>query len=155
MAQTYSLTRVLVAATLPFLLLTTALAGVPSADPVVLVVEENHSYESVIGNRSMPFLNHLAQQYGVAARYYANTHDSLPNYFWMTAGQPLTYNDNSHATFAVDNLARQLLVAGRSWKSYAQGLPYSGYTGFDTGLCVKHHNPLAYFTDVANSSGGA
>ncbi len=152
MVKAHSLARP-VAGTLLLLLLSIAAPGaVPAARPVVLVVEENHSYESVIGSPSMPFLNRLARQYAVATKYYANDHSSIPNYFWMTAGQPLTYNDNTRAIFDVNNIVRQMLIGGKSWKSYAEGLPYAGYTGFNTELYVKRHNPLAYFTDVANSS---
>src|SRR4029077_4345287 len=35
-----------------------AIAGVPAAHPVVIVLEDNHSYSSVVGNTSsMPYLN--------------------------------------------------------------------------------------------------
>jgi phosphatidylinositol-3-phosphatase len=34
--------------------------GMPLYSHVVLVLEENHSYEQVIGNAAMPFLNQLA-----------------------------------------------------------------------------------------------
>ena len=45
---------------------------------VFVVVEENQSYEDVIGNTAdMPYLNTLATNYGVATNYYANTHPSL------------------------------------------------------------------------------
>src|SRR5215471_19366349 len=59
-------------------------AAVPPAGHVVIVVEENHSYSSVIGNSAMPYLNGLASQYGLATQYYANTHPSIGNYFMMT-----------------------------------------------------------------------
>src|SRR5207253_10251961 len=35
----------------------------------------------------MPYLNTLATNYGVATNYYANTHPSLNNYFYLTAGR--------------------------------------------------------------------
>ena len=41
---------------------------------VYLVVLENHSYSSIIGNKSMPWLNALAKKYAYATAYYANTH---------------------------------------------------------------------------------
>ncbi len=119
---------------------------------VVVVVEENHSYESVIGSNAMPYLNSLASRYSVATKYYADAHDSIPNYFWMTAGAPLTYDDGTSKSFDVDNIVRHLLVSGRTWKAYAESIPYAGYIGYDTGYYVKHHNPFAYFTDVRNSS---
>ena len=128
-----------------------AYARVPKAQPVVLVVEENHSFESVIGQPAMPFLNELASRYGLAMRYYANAHPSLPNYFWLSAGQPVTFNDNTRETFDVDNLVRHLQVAGKTWKAYAESLPHAGYTGYNVYPYVKRHNPFAYFRDVASS----
>jgi hypothetical protein len=48
--------------------------------PVVLLVEENHSYSQVIGNSAMPNFNSLAAQYGLATEYFAVAHPSIPNY---------------------------------------------------------------------------
>jgi acid phosphatase len=115
-------------------------------------VEENHSYSSVIGNSAMPYLNSLASKYGLATQYYANTHPSIGNYFMLTAGQIITKNDGLCSKVTQDNIVRHLLTAGKTWKSYAESLPYAGYTGCGSGYYVKRHNPLAYFSDVANSS---
>jgi acid phosphatase len=117
-----------------------------------VVVEENHSYSSVIGSSAMPYLNSLASKYSLATQYYANTHPSIGNYFMMTTGAIITNNDSSCSTISNDNVVRHLLTAGKTWKSYADSLPYAGYTGCGTGEYVKRHNPLAYFSDVANSS---
>lgn len=127
-------------------------AQVPRASHVVVVVEENHSYSSVIGNSSMPYLNSLAKKYGLATQYYANSHPSVGNYFMLTTGKKITSNDSYPGTVSEDNIVRHLLVAGKTWKSYAESLPSVGYTGGDTGRYLKHHNPFAYFTDVAKSS---
>ena len=55
---------------------------------VFVVVEENQNYEEVIGNtKDLPYLNTLAAKYGVATNYYANTHPSINNYFYLTAGR--------------------------------------------------------------------
>src|SRR5205823_2136160 len=51
---------------------------------VFIVTEENTNYSSVIGSSSMPYLNGLAQQYGLATQYYANTHPSIGNYFELS-----------------------------------------------------------------------
>jgi hypothetical protein len=124
----------------------------PSAQgPVIVVLEENHGYSSVIGNTAMPYLNGLANQYSLATQYYADTHPSIGNYFMMTAGQIITNDDAYMSTVTVDNLVRHLITAGKTWKSYAEGLPSVGYTGGDTGLYVRHHNPFSYFSDVVNS----
>ena len=125
---------------------------VPPSSHVFVLVEENHSYASVIGNSSMPYLNSLASKYGLATQYYANTHPSIGNYFMLTTGQILTNNDSLCSTITNDNVVRHLLSAGKTWKAYAESLPSAGYTGCDVYPYAKRHNPLAYFSDVANSS---
>lgn len=122
---------------------------------VFVVVEENANYANVIASPSMPYLNSLANQYGLATNYFANAHPSIPNYFELTTGQTLTLIDASRPhTFPVsdDNVVRELLAAGKTWKSYAEDLPSIGYTGGDTGRYAVRHNPLAYLTDVQNDT---
>jgi hypothetical protein len=101
----------------------------PGSNHVFLLVEENHSYSSVIGSSSMPYLNSLASKYGLATQYYANTHPSIGNYFMLTAGAIITNNDSFCSTITNDNIVRHLLTAGKTWKSYAESLPSVGYTG--------------------------
>jgi phosphatidylinositol-3-phosphatase len=125
---------------------------VPASSHVFLLVEENHSYSSVIGSSSMPYLNSLASKYGLATQYYANTHPSIGNYFMMTAGQTITNNDSLCSTLTQDNVVRHLLTAGKTWKAYAESLPYAGYTGCGGSPYARKHNPLSYFSDVVNSS---
>jgi phosphatidylinositol-3-phosphatase len=120
--------------------------------PVVLVVEENHNYSDVIGNASMPYLNGLVAKYGLATQYYANTHPSIGNYFMLTTGQIITTDDGFAGTVNDDNIVRELVAAGKTWKSYAEGLPSVGYTGGDVYPYVKRHNILEYLGDVVNSS---
>jgi len=104
----------------------------------------------------MPYLNSLANQYGLATQYYAVIHPSIGNYFDLTAGQPLTNitnNDDSFTgTINADNLVRHLLASGKTWKSYAEDLPAVGYTGGDSSGYSEHHNPFSYFSDVRGSS---
>jgi acid phosphatase len=122
---------------------------------VVLVLEENHGFASVIGNSGMPYLNSLAQQYGLATQYYADTHPSIGNYFMLTTGQLITNDDTFSGTVSADNIVRHILSAGKTWKEYSEDLPYTGYTGGDSGAYSEHHNPLSYFSDVRNGSAQA
>jgi phosphatidylinositol-3-phosphatase len=117
---------------------------------VFLVMEENHSYSDVIGNPAMPYLNGLAATYSVAEGYYANTHPSIGNYFMLTTGQIITNDDGYTGTVNVDNVVRELIAAGKSWKEYSESLPYQGYCGGDTGQYAERHNPLSYMSDVRN-----
>ena len=121
---------------------------------VIIVVEENTNYTDFVGSPSMPYLNGLANTYGLATNYFADAHPSIPNYFMLTTGQNLTLIDAlTPALFPVsdDNVVRELVSAGKTWKSYAEDLPSVGYTGGDSGNYAVRHNPIAYLTDVQNS----
>jgi phosphatidylinositol-3-phosphatase len=126
----------------------------PQFGHVFIVVEENAGYSDVIGSSSMPYFNSLANKYGLATNYFANLHPSIPNYFELTVGKTLTIDDSqTPKSFPVsdDNVVRELLAAGKTWKSYAEDLPSAGYTGGDTAKYLVRHNPLAYMTDVQNT----
>jgi len=125
---------------------------VPLMGHVIVVVEENTDYSSVIGSSSMPYLNGLAQQYALATQYYAVTHPSIGNYFMMTVGKIITNNDSYSTVVTDDNIVRHLLAAGKTWKSYAEDLPSVGYTGGDVGNYARKHNVIALLSDVVNSA---
>jgi hypothetical protein len=127
-------------------------AQVPRSRHVYIVAEENRSYEEIVGSRNMPYLNSLLARGATATQFYANQHGSLQNYFWVTAGQRITNNNNTTAVFNVDNIERHLLMNGMTFKSYAQGLPHPGFTGLFSGAYMKRHSPLIYFSDMAHSS---
>jgi len=120
---------------------------------VVVVVLENHSYSEVIGNSGMPYLNKLASTYGLATQYYGDTHPSIGNYFMLTTGQIITNDETSPpATVNADNIVRELVSSGKTWKSYAEGLPSVGYLGGDVYPYAQHHNPFVFLSDVQSSA---
>ncbi len=129
-----------------------ALGQVPRSRHVYIVAEENRSYEEIVGSRNMPYLNSLLARGATATEFYANEHGSLENYFWVTAGQRITHDNSTTLTFNVDNIERHLLTNGMTFKSYAQSLPFAGFTGLFSGAYLKRHAPLIYFTDMADSS---
>src|SRR5689334_24057161 len=57
-----------------------AFGASPQVKHVVLVVEENHSYDAVISQGGMPYLKSLAEKYTVLTNYYGNHHPSMGNY---------------------------------------------------------------------------
>lgn len=124
----------------------------PAADHVFVVVLENHSFDQVMGNSAMPYLNSLAKQHALATNYFAVAHPSIPNYFMLTTGKTQTLDDAFTGTISDDNTVRALTGAGRSWTAYIESLPSAGYTGPDSGAYAKRHNPFAYLTDVTTSS---
>lgn len=125
---------------------------VPASRHVVLVMEENQSYSTVVGNTTdWPSLNSLIANGALPTNYYANTHPSIGNYFMLTTGQILTNNDSSTTVWNVDSIARRMLSAGVSFRIYAEGIT-RGYVGGNTGLYVIRHNPFALLSDIADDS---
>lgn len=125
---------------------------VPAQDHVFLVVLENHSFSQVIGNPSMPYLNSLAAQQGLATNYFANVHPSIGNYFMLTVGSIETVDDTFSGTITDNNIVRALTGAGKTWKAYLESVPATGYVGDDVSPYLKHHNPFSYLSDVVSSS---
>jgi hypothetical protein len=121
----------------------------PAFGRVVLVVFENKAYSQVIGAPDAPMFNRLAQRYALLTNYRAVAHPSLPNYLALVSGstQGIT-TDCTGCTVRAANLADTLEYAGKTWKTYAEGLPHSGFTGPWAGRYAKKHDPFLYFEDV-------
>lgn len=131
-------------------------SSIPLFTHEFIVLEENHSFNDVIGSSSMPYLNALATANGLAMQYYADAHPSLPNYFMLTVGAGTsitgTAGDAYNGVVTQDNVVRALTAAGKTWKCYAESLPSVGYLGGDSGAYLQHHDPFVYFSDVQSSS---
>ncbi|MGA8727679.1 MAG: alkaline phosphatase family protein [Terracidiphilus sp.] len=124
----------------------------PRSTHIVMVMEENQSYSTVVGNTtSWANLNALIAKGALPTNYYADAHGSIGNYFMLTTGQLLTDNDGSTTVWNVDNIARRMLAAGVSFRVYAEGIT-RGYLGGDSGLYVIRHDPFAMLSDVADNS---
>jgi phosphatidylinositol-3-phosphatase len=123
----------------------------PQVGHIAVVMFENEGYDAVYQNPAAPYINQLAQEYSLAANFYANRHVSLKDYFMLTTGQiasdGLVYQN---PPFVGDNLVREAIAANKSWKGYFQSLPFAGYLGVDVGPYSTSHNPFVYFSDVMN-----
>jgi phosphatidylinositol-3-phosphatase len=127
----------------------------PPLGHVVVVALENHSYNDVVGSSSMPFYNSLISRYGLAQNFFANVHGSFPDYAMLTSGELITANGSglpSDFPLSIDNIEREVIQAGKTWKVYAENLPSVGYTGSDQYPYLKRHNPFAYMSDNLGTS---
>lgn len=127
----------------------------PPLGHVVVVALENHSYNDVVGNPAMPYFNSLINQNGLAQNFFANVHGSFPDYAMLTTGELITaagFGLPDDFPISIDNVERELIAAGKTWKVYADGLPSTGYTGGDQYPYVKRHNPFAYMSDNLGTS---
>ena len=120
-------------------------------DHLVVVVEENHSFEQIIGSRAAPFTNTLVARGTLLTQYHAITHPSLPNYVALLSGRTPIHRDCAACTFPGPTLVDQLKARHISWAAYLEGLPrpcsavpYSGaYSGavdpFMHAANIRHH----------------
>jgi acid phosphatase len=138
--------------------LSDAQSSTPPLGHVVVISLENHSYGDIVGNPAMPYYNSLINQYGLAQNFFANVHGSFPNYAMLTSGELITqagWGLPDDFPISIDNIERELLAAGKTWKVYAENLPSVGYTGGDQYPYLKRHNPFAYMSDNLGGSSQA
>jgi acid phosphatase len=129
-----------------------AVEAVPDFEHVIVIVFENKEKRQVIGSGAAPTFTAMARRYATISRYYAVAHPSLPNYIAMISGS--THGIRRDCTACVvdaPNLADTFEEAGRSWKTYAEGLPRPGFTGAAYRRYVKKHVPFLYFRNIASS----
>ncbi len=127
-------------------------AGKPVVDQVLLIWEENHSYSSIIGNPSAPEINSFAAKCGLATRYAALTHPSLPNYMEMTSGLSFASwpwvgdcDPQGSCTTTAASIFSELGAAGRQWRSYVEAMGRNcGLASY--GEYAAKHNPAVYYT---------
>lgn len=123
----------------------------PRFGHVFIVVLQDHGFDTVIGNPAMPYFNSLASQYVLLTDYSADSGMSFDNSLFLVTGNgSSTVPYFGKRLYLRDNIVRELRAAGKTWKSYAEGIPSVGYTkeeGFNAPY-VKRHNPFAYLADV-------
>jgi acid phosphatase len=130
----------------------TSAAQVPSFEHVVVIVFENKESTSVLHNPAAPTFNSHARRYANLTRYYGVTHPSLPNYLALVSGSTQGITDDCTSCVASGkSLADTIEASGRTWKTYAEGLPSPGFLGPFSGRYAKKHDPFAYFPDVADN----
>jgi hypothetical protein len=134
----------------------------PPFDHIFVIMLENHSRSSVIGDPNAPYLTGLAHNYAMADRYYGVTHPSMPNYLASIGGD--TYgiqDDNVDNVVNLDrvNLVDQLESHHIRWDAYMDTLPAdkladNGPTlsdGTVVPLYAKKHNPFVLYDDIKNN----
>lgn len=120
--------------------------GAAAPAHVVVVIFENKDAGDVDGAASAPFLNGLAATGTVFADAHGETHPSQPNYVALFSGSTHRIDgDSCPQDLTGENLASQLIAAGRTFVGYSEGLPKPGYTGCGDGAYARKHNPWVDF----------
>jgi hypothetical protein len=129
--------------------------SVPPADgytKVMVIMEENHGYDQIIGSRDAPYLNELATTYGTATHLDAGYPPGCPSlaaYIILTSGTDAGICDDrapkAHP-LPGDNIFRQIAASGRQWRDYAESAPGPCATTNDkSGRYLVRHVPAAYY----------
>ncbi len=136
--------RSLNAAALVFLALTGSFAHPAPPNHIVIVIEENKSYEEIIGNPAAPYINSLAKTGMLFTRSYAVAHPSQPNYLALFSGDTHgVVDDRCPLSLPGANLASELSRKGLSFRMYSESMPSIGYLGCVSGNYYRKHNPAA------------
>jgi phospholipase C len=115
---------------------------------IFVIIEENRSFQDVIGNPVAPNLTELARQYALATKFFAETHPSQPNYIALLGGDTFRIGDDdafycyagkadencpnakkpgyADHTIAARSLMDQLTERGLTWKGYFESIPTPG-----------------------------
>lgn len=100
-------------------------------DHIILVMEENHGYDEVVGSPNAPYISELAQQGVLFTDSHGVTHPSQPNYLAMYSGsvQGVIGDESLEAKtpYTTPNLGAELIKHGLTFKGYAQTMPSVGY----------------------------
>jgi phosphatidylinositol-3-phosphatase len=122
--------------------------AVPHYDHILVMVEENKGYATVLDHGYAPNISRLASTYGMATQMYAEVHPSEANYVALIGGDTFGIHDddawycvpNANRPFckgadapgyvphliAGPNLASQLKAKGLGWRAYLENLPEPG-----------------------------
>ena len=130
-------------------------------DHIYVIMLENHSQSSVVGDVNAPYLTHLAHTYATADHYYGVTHPSMPNYIASIAGDTFGIQDDEDENVVnLDrpNLVDQLEARHISWSAYMETLPANKLDrygpvvdGAQVKLYAKKHNPFVLFDSVKDN----
>ena len=123
---------------------------------VFIIMMENTSYTSLIGNPNAPWINSAAATYGLATNYTGVAHPSQPNYIAATSGSTNGVTSDATTTIDVPNIVDQLEANSKTWKAYMQSLSLCNgdllASACGNQLYERKHNPFVSYADVQSNS---
>jgi phosphatidylinositol-3-phosphatase len=153
-----------------------ASAQIPGSSHVILVIEENTSFNTTVAN--MPWLVNQGNINGFANNYTTNSGGSLLDYLWLSSGSchtddtncfPSTLPPNTNpfgctgescsgiGVITDDSIFAELDNAqpAITWKIYAESLPFVGFLGDSSadGNYVARHNPAVWYNIIGGDGG--
>jgi hypothetical protein len=130
----------------------------PGYSKVLVIVEENHTYAQIIGDRDAPYLTAAARTYGSATRMTANYPVGCPSlaaYILLTSGSTGGICDDQgprHHPLTGPNVFAQLDAAHRPWRNYAEDLPAPcALRNTPDGVFLVRHTAVPYYTSESRT----
>lgn len=158
--------------TLLFPLFAAAQTAVPRSSHVVLVIDENTSYNTTVAQ--MPWLIKEGSANGYASDYISDTSGSLMDYLWLASGSCHSTNcvlpagthnfgcsgNSCTAPVTDDNIFREMNNRGISWKVYAQSYAAAGGKvttpdGANGTHYYRRHNGATWYSDILSNVAGS
>jgi len=104
---------------------------IPKYKHIIVVMEENHDYEALIGSKNSPYITWLSKNGALFTDSHGVTHPSQPNYLALYSGSVQgTVADEclqNVTPYTTPNLGAALFAKGFTFKGYAETMPSVGY----------------------------
>lgn len=128
--------------------------SLPRPDHIVIVMEENHGFDQIIGSPSAPYINKLAKEGALMTESHGLEHPSQPNYIGLFCGDLMGVNSSGCLYkkirhYTTPNLGAALLSKGYTFAGYSETLPADSFLECDNGrseltgghLYARKHSP--------------
>jgi phospholipase C len=124
----------------------------PAYSHVIVIMMENHSYNTIIGSAQAPYINSVATECGLATNYHNISHPSLPNYMAVTSGAGYTkltkFDGDCNPVPGCVNKLPGIFGQGETWKAYEESMP-SNCDKSNSGEYAVRHDPPPYYTTLS------
>lgn len=103
------------------------LEGMPQYDYVFVIIEENESQSSVVGSKTLPYINSFLSAGNLFYNYFSTGDPSEPNYLALGAADDFGQTGDEAIPYpsivgVVPNLANSMKAAGLTWRHYEGSL---------------------------------
>ena len=123
----------------------TAVAQAAPSHPIVVIVLENKTYQTIVGNSNAPYIQSLIAA-GTLYTNYQAAPGSLPDYLRMTGGIATTSQAKNS-----ENIFDQLQKADISWGQYNESMPSACYSKSGPAPYDKNHNAAVWYNDITSN----
>ena len=102
----------------------------PKYKHIIIVMEENHDYDALIGSKNSPYITWLSENGALFTDSHGIGHPSQPNYLALFSGSTQGVADDKcliGEVYNTPNLGAALISNGYTFKGFAETMPTAGY----------------------------